>query len=470
MLRNAFAIASMILLLAGCSVWPGYKKPVLDLPAQWTDAPTQGQSLSGERWWTLYNDPALERLVDEAIAHNRDLAIAAARVDEARGLLRITDADRFPSIDAAAGYDRSRSSARSSTPLPTGVPLERGNYRATVNVAYELDLWGRLRNASTAARAQLLATSAARETVRITLASDVVRNYYALLALDRQLDVTRRTLDLRAENLRLQKVRHEAGLIADFNLRQLESEVAAARAQLPLIEQQRTSIEVALSVLLGRSPRAIINDAVQVRADTGELAAPVIPEGLPSDLLLRRPDIVQAEQQLIAADARIGVARASLFPRISLTGFFGSESSALGDLFSGPARIWQLAVGLAQPIFQAGRLRAEVDAVTAREQLALAQYQKTVQTAFGEVRESLAAQTRRRESFEAETERVAALRETLRLARIRFDNGLSSQLEVVDAERNLLQAELNRIDALRAQRTAVADVVRALGGGWDARQ
>ncbi|MES2563629.1 MAG: TolC family protein, partial [Pseudomonadota bacterium] len=177
----------------------------------------------------------------------------------------------------------------------------------------------------------------------------------------------------------------------------------------------------------------------------------------------------EVEQQLIAADARIGVARASLFPRISLTGYFGSESGALGDLFSAPARIWQLAFGLAQPIFQAGRLRAEVDAVTAREQQALAQYQKVVQTAFGETRESLAAQRRTRESFEAETERVVALRDTLRLARIRFDNGLSSQLEVVDAERNLLQAELNRIDALRAQRTAVADVVRALGGGWDAR-
>ncbi|MES2563628.1 MAG: TolC family protein, partial [Pseudomonadota bacterium] len=258
----------------------------------------------------------------------------------------ITDADFSPSIDATAGYDRTRSSARSSMPLPPGVPLERGNYRATVNVAYELDLWGRLRGASAAARAQLLATSAARDTVRITLASEVVRSYYTLLALDRQLEVTRRTLELRAENLRLQKVRHDAGLIADFNLRQLDSEVAAARAQLPLLEQRRTSIEVALGVLLGRSPRALMNDAVQVNADTNELAAPVIPEGLPSDLLLRRPDIVQAEQQLIAADARIGVARAALFPRISLTGYFGSESGALGDLFSGPARIWQLAFGL----------------------------------------------------------------------------------------------------------------------------
>lgn len=462
---------SLALVLAafvtGCTLWPGYRKPAVEVPAQWTGAPAQGQAIAGERWWTLYNDPALDRLVDESLLHNRDLAIAAARVDEARALLRITDADRAPSVDATAGYDRTRSSGRSSMPLPPGVPLERGSYRATVNVAYELDLWGRLRGASDAARAQLLATRAARDTVRITLASEVVRSYYALIALDRQLEVTRRTLELRGENLALQKHRHSAGLIADFNLRQLEAEVAAARAQLPVLEQRRTSVEVALGVLLGRSPRAIVNDAVQTRADSGELAVAVIPAGLPSDLLLRRPDIVQAEQQLIAANARIGVARAALFPRISLTGYLGSESASLGDLFTGPAGIWQLAFGLAQPIFQAGRLRAEVDAVTAREQQTLAQYQKTVQVAFGEARESLLAQTRTRETYQAESDRVTALQDTLRLARIRFDNGLSSQLEVVDAERNLLQAELNRIDALRAQRAAVADVVRALGGGWD---
>ena len=241
--------------------------------------------------------------------------------------------------------------------------------------------------------------------------------------------------------------------------------MAAARAQVPALEQRRASVEVALGVLLGRSPRAITNDSVALRKDAGELPITVIPEGLPSELLLRRPDIVQAEQTLIAANAQIGVARAALFPRIALTGFLGVGSGSLGNLFSG-AGIWQLAAGVAQPIFQGGRLRAEVDAVSARERQALAQYQKTVQVAFGEVREALVAQTRTREVFVAESERVAALRETLRLARIRFDNGLSSQLEVIDAERNLLQAELNRVDALRAQRAAVADVVRTLGGGW----
>jgi multidrug efflux system outer membrane protein len=466
MKRNEIVLLALLPgLLAGCSLWPGYERQAVDLPAQWSEVPVQGKLAAGERWWALYEDPVLDRHVDEALANNRDLAIAAARVDEARALLRISDAERAPTVDGNVGYDRTRSSALSPL-VPPGVPLQLSTYRATVNVAYELDLWGRLRGASDAARAQLLATEAARDTVRIALANQVVQSYYALLAFDMQIEATRRTIELRVQNYELQKRRYDAGLIADFNLRQLESEVAAARAQLPALEQRRASVEIALSILLGRSPRAIIDEAVAVQAESDALPIAVIPEGLPSDLLLRRPDIVEAEQLLIAANARIGVARASLFPRIALTGYLGTESASLGDLFTAPARIWQLAFGLAQPIFQGGRLRAEVDAVKARERQALAQYQKTVQTAFGEVRDALVAQARSRDVYVAESDRVVALRETLRLARVRYEHGLSSQLEVLDAERNLLQAELNRIDALRAQRAAVADVVRALGGGW----
>jgi multidrug efflux system outer membrane protein len=408
----------------------------------------------------------LDRLVEEGLANNRDLAIAAARIDEARALLRITDADRLPAVDVTAQRDRTRLSARSATPLPAGVPLTGNSNLATVNASYELDLWGRLRGASDAARAELLSTQSARQTVRIALANQIVQSYHASLALDRQVAVTQRTIEVRVRDLELQRKRYEAGLIADFNLRQLQAEVEAARAQLPGLQQRRTAEEIALLTLLGRSARAIVDEPITFSMDRGELANDLVPEGLPSDLLLRRPDIVEAEQRLIAANARIGVARASLFPRIALTGFLGGESASLGDLFSGPARIWQLAFGLAQPIFQGGRLRGEIQAAEAREQQAVAQYQKTVQTAFGEVREALSAQTRSRETYTAETARVAALTETLRLARIRYENGLSSQLEVLDAERNLLQAELNRIDALRQQRAAVANLVRALGGGW----
>jgi len=461
---------AMAVLIAGCAVGPDYRRPDVELPAAWQGAPAEGVKGVRDRWWTLYADPVLDRLVEEALANNLDLALAAARVDEARALLRIADAQFWPAVDAAAQADRSRSSERTAMRLPLGTPLERTNYRAQLNVAYELDVWGRLRRGSEAAEAGLLATEAARFTVRIALASEIARAYYALVALDSQVEATRRSLQLRSEGLELQRARYAAGLINDFTLKQLEAEVAAAQAQLPPLQANRTAQELALAVLLGRSPRAIMEDAFPVDPDRSGLAVAIVPEGLPSDLLLRRPDVVEAEQRLIAANARIGEARAQLFPRIGLTGYLGSESSSLSDLFTGPASIWQLAFGLAQPIFQGGRLLGEIDAMEARQRQALAGYQKTLQEAFREVRTALSTQSRAREGYEAEGRRVAALTETLRLALIRYKTGLLSQLEVIDAERNLLQAELNRIDALRVQRAAVADVVRALGGGWEGFQ
>lgn len=463
--RIVFSAAAAAI-IAGCAVGPNYERPAVELPAAWQGAPVGGAKATGDRWWTLYADPVLDRLIEEALTGNQDLALAAARVDEARAVLRISDAQFAPSVDATADADRSRSSERSSMPLPPGTPLERTTYRAQLNVAYEVDLWGRLRRGSEAARANLLATRAAQQTVRITLASEVARAYFGLVALDSQVEATRRSLELRVNGLELQKARHAAGMINDFTLRQLEAEVAASRAQLPALDANRNAQELALAVLVGRSPRAIMEDAIAREADRGGPTAPVVPEGLPSDLLLRRPDVAEAEQRLIAANARIGEARALLFPRIGLSGYLGSESAALSDLFTGPATIWQLAFGLAQPIFQGGRLFGEIEVVEARERQAVALYQRTLQEAFREVRTALYTQVRARESFDAEGARVAALNEALRLARIRYANGLLSQLEVLDSERNLLQADLNRADALRVQRAAVADVVRALGGGW----
>ena len=351
---SAAAVAALI---AGCALGPAYQRPAIELPLAWTDVPSQGKSATGDRWWTMYGDPALDRLVEEALTYNQDLALVTARVDEARALARIADSPRFPSVDATFERDRTRSSERSPLPIPPSA-IERNSYRGQLNVSYEVDLWGRLKSASKAAQAELLASEANRETVRIALATEVVRAYFALVAFDAQVEATRRSLAL-------QKIRSNAGLINEFTLRQLEAEVAAARAQLPALEANRTAQELALAVLLGRSPRAIMEGAVARRAEQGEPAAPVVPEGLPSDLLLRRPDVASAEQLLIANNARISEARAALFPRIGLSGYLGSESSALSDLFTGPARIWSLGFGLAQPIFQGGRLFAEIDAVKA---------------------------------------------------------------------------------------------------------
>ena len=460
-------LSSALLLLSGCISLSKYERPEQEFPAQWPtpDAAATPTAIT-ERWWTLFKDPALDQLIDEALAHNADLALAVARVAEARGIADRTQADLYPAVDATVAAGRTRFSEVGGTPLDTNQPALSDQRRATLNVAYEVDLFGRLRGAAAAARAQVLATDAAKETVRIGVAAQVAQAYFALIALDSQTDAARRSLALRERDLELQRVRHRAGLIGNYQLRQQEAEVAATRAQVPALERDRAAQELALSVLLGRSPRAIIAQGVERGADAGGLPPPVVPDGVPSELLLRRPDLFEAEQRLIAANAEIGAVRAGYFPRIPLTGYVGSESASLADLFTGPARIWQVTAALTQPLFQGGRLRGEVAAARARESQALAQYQKAIQNAFREVRQALITQDRAREIYEAEGERITALEETLRLARIRYDNGVASQLEVLDAERNLLQAQLNRIAALRDRRVAVTDVIRALGGGW----
>jgi multidrug efflux system outer membrane protein len=297
-----------------------------------------------------------------------------------------------------------------------------------------------------------------------------VQAYYSLRSLDEQVAATQRSVTSRAESLALQKKRYDAGVISEFEYRQLEAEELAARAQLPVLEQQRARQENALAVLLGRSPRAIYVDTVVEKAadePAGQQRVLVVPAGLPSELLLRRPDLVEAEQRLIAANARIGAARAAYFPSLSITGFFGGESVAMSELFTGPAGTWQAAASLTQPIWNAGRVGAQVDAANARQRQALAQYQLAIQNAFRDVRDAVVSQSKTREQFDAENRRAATLREALRLAKLRYQSGVASQLDVLDAERNLLAAELNRSDALRAQRAAVADLLKALGGGWN---
>ena len=462
------SILGFAFLLAACAgLKPDYTKPAIDLPADWRDAPADGVQARDARWWKVYGDPVLDSLIDEALANNANVMLAIARVDEARAALSATSADQRPQVSAGANRSRTRVSQRGPTPPPQGVDPQFNDTRVAVGVSYEIDLWGRLRNATQAARADLLATEAARETVLITLTSDVAQGYFALRAFDGQLEATRRSLAARTEALGMQKRRFDVGDISEFDYRQLQADVAAERALLPVLELQRAQQENALAVLLGKSPRAIYEGALAAGSDPEDrTVAIVVPAGLPSDLLLRRPDLVQAEQTLIAANARVAVARAAYFPTLSLTGYLGSESVALSDLFTGPAGIWQAALAAGQPIYAGGRIDAQVQAAGARERQALAQYQLAIQNAFRDVRDALVAQAKARERLEAESERVTALRTTLRFARLRYQNGMTGQLEVLDAERNLLAAEQNRIDALRSQRAAIADLFKALGGVW----
>ncbi|MBS1189347.1 MAG: efflux system, outer rane lipoprotein, NodT family [Rhodocyclaceae bacterium] len=460
-----FALA---LALAGCTVGPDYRQPALELPETWPAAPAQATAADrvGERWWSLYRDPVLDRLMDEALVHNADLQAALARVREARALAGIADADRYPAVSARFSKDRTRSSLEGSFPLPEDFPRTLNNHRATLDAAWEVDLWGKYSRASEASRAEFLAAEWARQGVRLSLAAQVAREYFALLAADGQLATAQRTLATRNETLALFRRRLEVGAISEYDLRQAEAEVAIARSQLAALALARDRNESALALLLGRSPRQVMAGAIE-RGAPAPLAETAVPAGLPSDLLLRRPDLQEAEQRLVAANARIGAARAQYFPAVSLTAYLGSESVAFSNLFTGPTGIFQFAATMTQTLWDGGRIGWSVEASEARRGQALAQYRQAVAAAFRDVRDALAAQASAQETLAAESARSEALALALRQARQQFNAGQASWLEVLDVERNLLDAELARIDAERARKAALADLFKALGGGWE---
>lgn len=459
------------LLLAGCALGPDYQRPDFELPTAWrgaeaSAAPTARPTDSaGERWWSLYADPVLDRLIDEALAHNADAAVAAARVLEAQAIAGIVDADRYPTVSAGLSGNRTQSTLKGSFPRPPDLPRIQNSYRATLNASYEADLWGKYQRSSEAARADLFAAESARESLRLSLTAQVAQQYFALIAADAQEAVAQRTLATRGETLNLFGKRLEAGMLSEYDLHQAEAEQASARSQLAALTQARERADSALAVLLGRSPRAVMAESVE-RGAPAALQDIVIPAGLPSDLLLRRPDLKEAEQKLVAANARIGAARAQYFPSVGLTAYLGGESVAFGSLFSGPAGIFQFAAAITQPLWSAGSVRFGVEAAEARRDQALAQYRKAVASAFKDVRDALAAQNAARETLAAETARALALEKALKQAQLRFDAGFAGRLEVLDVERNLLAAELARIDSERARKAALADIFKALGGGW----
>ena len=452
----------LLAVLSGCSTTADYRRPAVELPAAWKEsAPRFAED---GKWWKIFGDPQLEGLVEEALEKNADLVTAVARVDEARALVQQAESGFYPQVSAGASATRQQISQKSPTFFP-GIRNEFSDYRAGLNVSYELDLFGRVRAGARAARAELEASEAAQNTVRVALAAQVAKSYFTLRALDEQVALTRDTVRLQEEALVLQKKRFDAGVLSEFEYRQLEAETASIRAQLPPLERDREREEAALLALLGRTPQQVFEDSVERRQATDEQPGPpAVPSGMPSELLLRRGDIVEAERTLAAANARVALARAQMFPSISLTGALGSESAQLSNLFSAGSGLWSLGLALSQPIFAGGALEAQKAAAQARERQALAQYQKAIQNAFSETRAALAAQARSRESYDAESARANALAQTLRLARLRYDNGIASQLDVIDSERGLLAARSARIEALRAHRSAIADLFRALGG------
>jgi multidrug efflux system outer membrane protein len=457
-LKLAFA-ALALAALASCVVGPDYERPALELPAD--AAAALPATPLPERWWLVFRDPVLERLVDEALAANRDLAAAAARIEQARALAAIARADQLPVIGLDAQRSRDRASERGAFPLPPDA-IETNTYRAVVRVSWELDFWGKYARASEAARADLLAAEANRDAVRATLIAEVARGHFALQALDEARRVTLRTLEGRRVAADLFQRRLEAGVVSELELRQIEAEVRAAEAAMPAIDRDRTRQEGALAVLLGRSPR----DVFDPRIERGSALAPErveVPAGLSSEIMRRRPDIREAEARLMAANARIGVARAAFYPSISLTGFLGGESQALSDLFTGPANTWSLAAGLLQPIYLGGQIQAGVDLADARTKEALAHYERTVAQAFKEARDAILLQSTAREALAARQAQEAALAKALELAKLRYEGGLTGLLDALDAEGKLLVVRLEAIAADRERRNAVVDLYLALG-------
>lgn len=460
-------IALALLTLAGCTSMPELRKPNLDLPAAWPQAAGMPADRVASDWWKAYGDPQMDALIREALAHNADLKLAAARIKEARANLGLAQANEALQVQAVADAGRSRLSQRGATPAPGSAT--NNTYKAQLQASYELDLWGRYREASHAARSELLANEYGRGVVRVSLTGEVVQAYLTLRALDAQSELVAKARDNRRAAMELQRLRVDAGVSSDLEMRQAEAELATLEANQARLTQAVRQHELALAVLIGRSPRALMDVAIPRGSPLQALQGPpAIPSGLPSDLLARRPDLRQAEQNVLTTHARIKEAKATLYPDLRLTAHLGAESTALSNLFSGPSAIWGLSAGLVQSLLNGGRTEAALQARDARQAQALVAYEQAVRQAFREVLDALVAHRQARESAEAEGRRSQALGSALELADLRYRNGLTNYLTVLDAQRNVLQAELNGVEARRVQLIASADLAKALGGGWQA--
>jgi outer membrane protein, multidrug efflux system len=447
--------------VAGCATTPT-APPALELPA-----PTVG-TLELLHWWTNFDEPALNTLVDEALANNLDLQAAMARVDTARAQVKLASADLYPSLNLGVSAERSRSTQVGTNPLPPGFAATGNDFRLGLNASYEVDLWGKYRTATRAAQNDLLATEFARETVRTVVAAAVAQTYFGLIAADAQLQLLRDTLSLREQTVALQTDRAQAGVIGQYDLAQAKAERDAVAADIATAQRAASQFESALAALTGRSPRDVFTPHIGREPSLAKLlTVPTVPAGLPSDMLERRPDVRQLEKSLVAASLRIDRARADYFPSLSLTGALGSESGALRNLFSGPSLIWSVGAGLVQPLFGLKAIEANVDAQTARRRELVVNYVQTVQSAFKDAHDALTANQATRDALAAQTARRQNLQQAYELSDLRYKAGYSPYLEVLDAQRQLLQAQTLQILAARDVRLALVDLAKALGGGWD---
>lgn len=465
-----FRITPLVLALAlsGCAIGPDYLRPAALLPSLFGDEkPADNVALAENpaidaQWWTLFNDATLNDLMDQALRNNADLRQAVARVEQADAVAREAGASFFPEIDGSAGISNSKASTKTST-FNSAQPTFRRTRSAALTTSFELDVWGRIRRANEAAQASMLATRYSRDAIRLSIAGLVADNYLAIRAYDAQLAVTDETLKTRQDSLKLVQTRVDAGLASPLDAYQAEGSLATAQAQQADQRRLRALAEHQLALLTG-------NPSLKVPAgDLRQLPLPPQPPaGLPSSLVEGRPDVRQAEQELIAANAGIGIAKAGYFPKFTLTGSVGSESKALSDLFSAGAGTWSLGLAALMPILDFGRTSARVDQAKAINQQSLIAWENTLQTAFKEVRDALVNLRQDGEAESAQTRRLASADQALAIARKRYDAGYSGYLEVLDAQRTQNDAQLALIGTRQARLTASVDLFKALGGGWKA--
>jgi efflux transporter, outer membrane factor (OMF) lipoprotein, NodT family len=466
--KKLWILIALVILLSACKMGPNYKRPEIPLPIDFrgatpTSASKPEESIADTQWAELFGDETLTRLLSTALEHNFDLRMAAERVEQARAQLGITRANMYPWLNAQAQSNATRQSTIGSIRFaPPGAKLDTAYTQIGALLSWEVDVWGRLRRLTESAQAQYLASEEARRGVIVSLISDVTTAYFQLLELELELDISRRTRDVAEESLRIVKLRRDRGAASSLDVHQAEQLLYTATAQIEAIERSLAQTENALSLLLGSPP----TEQPRGRKLTEIPLPPEIPAGLPSALLERRPDIRQAEQNLIAANALIGAAKALYFPQISLTGFAGGQSRALADIATQPARFLTFSGGALLPIFRAGQIRNQVRLSEAQQRELLLNYQRTIYNALREVSDSLIGYQRTRSQRQQQEELVRALSESVRLSTLRYQGGLDSYLQVLDAQRNLFAGELVLAQLSLLERLSVVQLYRALGGGW----
>jgi multidrug efflux system outer membrane protein len=457
-----YLVACMLAaLVSGCAITKDYQPPQVEVPQGWRVEYEAAAELANTAWWESFQDPVLNRLIKTALNENKDLRIAAARVEEAAAGIQAARSEFFPQVGYGGSAGRRQESEELIYPFGTLVDRTNNRFQGFLNASWELDVWGRIRRSTEAARADYLSTEEARRGVILTLVSAVASGYLELLSLDKQLQVARKTVKFREEWLELFEKKKKGGQISELELIQVRSSYEQALPRIPVIEMQIAMQENALSVLLGRNPGPI------ERGKTLEaLGMPGIPEGVPSDVLLQRPDIRRSEENLIAANARVGVARTLYFPSISLTGLFGYASSDLSNLAKSTANIWEVGGGLLGPIFTGGLIQSEIKQSEARYTQLLNEYLRTIQTAFKEVNDALVSRQKFNELLLELDKLVDTLEDYADFSRKSFDAGFSSYLTVLDAEEKLFFAQLRQAGTQSSMFIALTGIYRAMGGGW----